>query len=74
MQESDLHTAIMRSKFELESKGIDFGSTSSMAFHMGNTMTSCPAVMALPNSPGRTHGARSGEAFPSWLRGWLSLI
>ena len=57
MQESDLHTAIMRSKFELESKGIDFGSTSSMAFHMGNTMTSCPAVMALPNSPGWTHGA-----------------
>jgi hypothetical protein len=58
MQESDLHTAIMRSQFELQRNGIDFGSTSSMAFHLGNTMTSCPAVMVLPGSPGWSHGAR----------------
>jgi hypothetical protein len=57
MQESDLHTAIRRSQFELQGNGIDFGSTSSMAFHLGNTMTSCPAVMVLPHSPGWTHGA-----------------
>ncbi|MDD5443391.1 hypothetical protein BFW91_08635 [Pseudomonas fluorescens] len=57
MQESDLHTAIMQSQFELAQNGIDFGSTSSMAFHLGNTMTSCPAVMVLPHSPGWTHGA-----------------
>lgn len=57
MQKSDLHTAIMRSQFELQRNGIDFGSTSSMAFHLGNTMTSCSAVMVLPNSPGWTHGA-----------------
>ena len=56
MQESDLHTAIMRSKLELESNGIDLGSSSSMAFHVGNTMTSCPAVMVLPSSPGWSHG------------------
>lgn len=57
MQESDLHTAIMRSQSELERNGIDFGSTSGMAFHLGNTMTSCPAVMVLPNSPGWSHGS-----------------
>lgn len=57
MQESDLHTAIMRSQFELQGNGIDFGSTSSMAFHLGNTMTSCPAVMVLPDSPGWPRGA-----------------
>lgn len=57
MQECDLHTAIMQSQFELEQNGIDFGSTTSMAFHMGNTLTSYPAVMVLPNSPGWTHGA-----------------
>ena len=57
MQESDLHTAIMQSQLELEQNGIDFGSTSSMAFHLGNTLTSCPAVMVLPNSPGWAHGA-----------------
>ncbi len=39
MQESDLHTAIMRSQLELQRDGIDFGSTSSMAFHLGNAMT-----------------------------------
>ncbi|WPN97603.1 hypothetical protein [Pseudomonas sp. MUP55] len=55
MQESDLHTAIMRSQFELQRNGIDFGSTSSMAFHLGNTMTSCPAVLALPGSPSWDH-------------------
>ena len=58
MQESDLHAAIMRSQLELDRNGIDFGSTASMAFHLGNTMTSCPAVMALPNTPGWTHGAK----------------
>ena len=58
MQESDLHTAIMRSKFELEANGVDLGSTPSMAFHLSNTMTSCPAVMVLPGSPSWTHGAR----------------
>lgn len=58
MQESDLHTAIMRSQLELQRDGIDFGSTSSMAFHLGNAMTSCPAVIVLPHSPGWTHGAR----------------
>ncbi|NVZ21113.1 hypothetical protein [Pseudomonas costantinii] len=52
MQESDLHTAIMRSQFELERNGINFGSTSSMAFHLGSAMTSCPAVMVLPDSLG----------------------
>lgn len=52
MQESDLHTAIMRSQFELDLSGVDLGSTSSMAFHLGNTMISCPAIMALPNPPG----------------------
>ncbi|MBP1126238.1 MULTISPECIES: hypothetical protein [Pseudomonas] len=57
MQESDLHTAIMRGMFELKSKGIDFGSASNMAFHLGNTMTSCPAVMVLPDSTGWNHGA-----------------
>lgn len=57
MQESDLHTAIMRSQSELQRNGVDLGSTSSMAFHLGNTMTSCPAVMLLPHSPGWTHGA-----------------
>lgn len=51
VQESDLHSAIMRSKFELGINGIDLGSTSSIAFHLGNTMTSCPAAMVLPNSP-----------------------
>ncbi len=56
MQESDLHTAIMRSQFELQRNGIDFGSPSSMAFHLGNTMTSCPAVMVLPNSPSLSNG------------------
>lgn len=56
MQESDLHTAIMRNKLELESNGIDLGSSSSMAFHVGNTLTSCPAVMVLPSSPGWSHG------------------
>lgn len=56
MQESDLHTAIIRSKLELESNGIDLGSSSSMAFHVGNTMTSCPAVIVLPSSPGWRHG------------------
>jgi len=55
MQESDLHTAIMRSQFELQRNGIDFGSTSSMAFHLGNTMTSCPAVLVLPGSPRWAH-------------------
>ncbi|WP_458723547.1 hypothetical protein [Pseudomonas brenneri] len=57
MQESDLHSAIMRSQLELERNGIDFGSTSSMTFHLGNTMASCPAVMVLPSTPGWTHGA-----------------
>jgi hypothetical protein len=51
MQESDLHTAIMQSQFELERNGINFGSNSSMAFHLGNTMMSCPAVMVLAHSP-----------------------
>lgn len=55
MQESDLHTAIMKSQFEFERNGINFGSTSSMAFHLGNTMMSCPAVMVLPYSPGLTN-------------------
>ena len=58
MQESDLHSAIMQSQLELERNGIDFGSSASMAFHLGNTMTSCPAVMVLPTTPGWTHGAR----------------
>lgn len=58
MQESDLHTAIVRSKLELDREGIDFGSSSSMAVHLGNTMTSCPAVMVLPGSANWTHGAR----------------
>ena len=57
MRESDLHTAIMQSQFELQLNGISFGSTSSMAFHMGSTMTSCPAVMVLPNAPGLSNGA-----------------
>ncbi len=56
MQESDLHMAIMRTKFELELNGVHLGSTSSMAFRLGNTLTSCPAVMVLPNSPGFAHG------------------
>jgi hypothetical protein len=57
MQESDLYTAIMRSQSELQRNGVDFGSTSSITFHLGNMMTSCPAVMVLPNSSGWTHGA-----------------
>lgn len=57
MQESDLHSAIIRIQSELEQNGIDFGSTASVAFHLGNTMASYPAVMALPHSPGWTHGA-----------------
>ncbi len=56
MQESDLHTAIMRSKLELESNGIDLGSSSSVAFHVGNTMTSCPAVTD------RSHALRGNAA------------
>ena len=46
----------MKSKFELGLNHIDLGSASSLAFHLGNTMTSCPAVMALPNSPGISSG------------------
>ncbi|MBN2978341.1 hypothetical protein [Pseudomonas lactucae] len=57
MQESDLHTAIMRSQFELKRDGIDFGSASNLAFHLGNAMTGCPAVMVLPDLPGWSHGA-----------------
>lgn len=57
MQESDLHTAIMRSQFELERNGINLGSSSSMAFHLGNTMTSCPVAMVLHNAPGLINGA-----------------
>jgi len=56
VQESDLHTAIMRGQLELGLNRIDLGSASSLAFHLGNTMTSCPAVMALPNSPGISSG------------------
>ncbi|WP_300628412.1 hypothetical protein [Pseudomonas sp.] len=56
MQESDLQTAIIQSKFELESNGIELGSSSSMAFHVGNAMTNCPAVMVLPSTPGWSHG------------------
>ncbi len=56
MQEHDLHVAITQSKFELQRNGIDLGPTSSIAFHLGNTMTSCPAVMVLPNSPDLTNG------------------
>lgn len=56
MQESDLHTAIMHSQLELKRHSIDLGSPSSVAFHLGNTMTSCPAVMMLPNSPSFTNG------------------
>lgn len=56
MQESDLHTAIMRGQFEIGLNRIDLGSASSLAFHLGNTMTSCPAVMALPKPPGISSG------------------